>query len=253
MLREKFIIKNLIAICVIISFLMSCKKSGPSLPNVSALPEVSTISYTLDNKTNQYTFTGKVLNEGSSATIERGFCWSTNINPSVSDNKQNNAFGIGEYSITINPIEPGIIYHVRAYATNVIGTSYGKDVSFSSTSESEQMVAYANKNSISYLTDPSGLLYQIIVPGTGIKPNLNNIIIASFIGKLMNDTQFDSGTISFRLEQVIKGWQIALSKIGVGGKIKILVPSLLAYGSSGSGSIPGFSPTYFEITLSSVK
>jgi FKBP-type peptidyl-prolyl cis-trans isomerase FkpA len=70
----------------------------------------------------------------------------------------------------------------------------------------------------------------------------------------MNNKQFDAGTITYVLNQLIKGWQIAVPKIGVGGEIKVLIPSSLGYGSAGAGSsIPGNSPLYFNIKLSAVK
>ena len=123
----------------------------------------------------------------------------------------------------------------------------------SSTSEKEQMIAYATKNNITYVSDPSGVLYQIITAGNSNKPKLTSTITVTYTGKLMSDKTFDSGTITYPLNNLIPGWQIALPLIGEGGQIKILIPSSLGYGSSGSGNIPGNAPLYFDVSLLKVK
>jgi hypothetical protein len=123
----------------------------------------------------------------------------------------------------------------------------------SGASEQEQMVSFAKSHSINYTTDASGILYEIITPGSTTHPAVTNTITVTYTGLLMNGSQFDAGTITYVLNQLIPGWQIAVPKIGVGGEIKVLIPSSLGYGSSGSGSIPGNSPLYFNIKLSAVK
>ena len=124
----------------------------------------------------------------------------------------------------------------------------------SGASEQEQMIAFAKKNAINYTTDASGILYEIITPGNSTKPSVNNTITVTYVGTLMNGNQFDAGTITYGLNQLIPGWQIAVPKIGVGGEIKVLIPSSLGYGAAGAGSsIPGNSPLYFNIKLLAVK
>ena len=123
----------------------------------------------------------------------------------------------------------------------------------SSASEKEQMTSFAAKNNITYVSDPSGVLYQIITAGNSNKPRLTSTITVTYTGKLMNDKTFDSGTITYPLNNLIPGWQVALPLIGEGGQIKILIPSTLGYGSRGSGEIPGNAPLYFDVSLSKVK
>ncbi len=125
----------------------------------------------------------------------------------------------------------------------------------SSISESEQINAFAKKNNITYVTDPSGLMYQIITPGSGTKPRATSTVSAAYIGTFMNDKIFDSTSkpIEFPLDQVIKGWQIGLQLIAPGGEIKLLIPSSLGYGPDDYRSIPGGSPLYFNVKLSAIK
>jgi len=124
----------------------------------------------------------------------------------------------------------------------------------SGANEKEQMIGFAKANNITYTEDPSGILYQIITPGTGTKPTISNTITVTYVGQLMNGNQFDAGTITYPLSSLILGWQKAVPLIGVGGEIKVLIPSSLGYGAAGAGSsIPGNSPLYFNIKLSAVK
>ena len=135
----------------------------------------------------------------------------------------------------------------------IIGLLVQISCSKSSASEKEQMTSFAAKNNITYLSDPSGVLYQIITAGNSNKPRLTSTITVTYTGKLMNDKTFDSGTITYPLNNLIPGWQVALPLIGEGGQIKILIPSALGYGSRGSGEIPGNAPLYFDVSLSKVK
>ncbi len=121
-------------------------------------------------------------------------------------------------------------------------------------SEQTQMTDFAKSHSITTTADASGLLYQIITPGNTTKPILSNTVTVTYVGTLMNGSQFDAGTATFPLSNLIQGWQIGIPKIGVGGEIKLLIPSSLGYGTQGAGSsIPGNSPLYFDIKLSAVK
>ena len=146
-----------------------------------------------------------------------------------------------------------IITTFLAVFSIILGIFTISSCSKSGATEQEQMISFAKSQSINYTTDPSGLLYEIITPGNSTKPVATSTITVTYKGLLMNGTQFDAGTITYPLNQLIPGWVIALPKIGVGGEMKVLIPSSLGYGSQGAGSIPGNSPLYFEIKLSGVK
>lgn len=122
-------------------------------------------------------------------------------------------------------------------------------VNDTSSAQRTQMIAFCNNNGITYTVHPSGILYQIITPGDTAKPNLCTSLTMTYTGKLMTGIQFDSGTITYALKDLIVGWQIAVPLIGKGGKIKMVLPSSLAYGSSANGSIPANSPLYFEMSI----
>jgi uncharacterized protein (TIGR02145 family) len=73
---------------------------------------------------------GNISSDGGVSVTARGVCWATSINPTTSNNKTNDGTGTGTFISNIAGLIPGTLYHVRAYATNSVETSYGADVQF---------------------------------------------------------------------------------------------------------------------------
>lgn len=119
--------------------------------------------------------------------------------------------------------------------------------------EEQAILTYNEDNEITGVKDPSGLYYEIIEQGSAGLPNLNSQIFIKYTGKLTNGTVFDSQTnptlTGWALRTLIPGWQVAIPKIGRGGKIKMVLPSALGYGCRGNGNIPANSILFFEVEL----
>ena len=77
-------------------------------------------------------FGGVITNDNGSPITVRGFVWSTNENPTISNNFgiTNEGTGIGEFTSNITGLNPNTTYYVKAYATNGAGTAYGQQVEF---------------------------------------------------------------------------------------------------------------------------
>ncbi len=74
---------------------------------------------------------GNVTADGYSAVTARGVCWDVATNPTVAlPTKTSNGTGTGIFVSNITGLTLGVTYYVRAYATNVVGTSYGAEFSF---------------------------------------------------------------------------------------------------------------------------
>ncbi len=75
---------------------------------------------------------GNVTVLGSSNPTEHGMVWSISLDPTILDNKTTDGpvSATGAFTSAITGLTPGVQYHVRAYATNAGGTSYGADVIF---------------------------------------------------------------------------------------------------------------------------
>jgi len=87
-----------------------------------------------DTVTNIYATTalsgGIISDEGGAPVTARGICWSTVTDPTISDAKTTNGTGSGQFTSIMNALTPSATYYVRAYATNSVGTAYGKTKSF---------------------------------------------------------------------------------------------------------------------------
>ncbi len=112
-----------------------------------------------------------------------------------------------------------------------------------------------NKNVVEL---PSGLRYEIVKTGTGPFPKPTETVKVQYTGTLVDGTVFDSSVqrgepAEFALDQVIPGWTEGIQKINKGGKIKLYVPSSLAYGDDGRPGIPPGSTLIFDVELLDIK
>ena len=73
---------------------------------------------------------GNVTDDGGANVTERGVVYSTSRNPTTSNNKVVNGSGTGSFSCSLNYLQEGTTYYVRAYAINAKGTAYGEEISF---------------------------------------------------------------------------------------------------------------------------
>ena len=123
--------------------------------------------------------------------------------------------------------------------------------------ENEKFLA-ENKQKENVLTTPSGLQYKILVEGKGEVPAEDATVKVHYKGTLIDGTEFDSSykrnePVSFRVNQVIKGWTEALKMMPVGSKWQLFIPQELAYGARETGKIKPFSTLIFEVELISVE
>ena len=100
----------------------------PPTPEIT-LPTVITASAT-EITANSAKGGGEVTNDGGAEVTERGICWSTSTNPTISDSHVATGTGTGAFAATMSGLEANTIYHVRAYAINDMGTAYGMDKEF---------------------------------------------------------------------------------------------------------------------------
>jgi FKBP-type peptidyl-prolyl cis-trans isomerase len=122
------------------------------------------------------------------------------------------------------------------------------------TKDEETILQYIEDNNLTAIEAQDGLYYTMDVVGTGAQPSgVYSTVTIHYTGKLFDGTTFETsvgGTpFTSSLANVIKGWQYGVPYFKVGGKGTLLIPSHLAYGASGSGSIGANEPLIFEIEL----
>ena len=112
-----------------------------------------------------------------------------------------------------------------------------------------------NAKDTSVVVLPSGLQYKVLVAGTGDIPKATETVKVRYEGRLVDGTVFDASSrhgdqpVSFRANQVIKGWTEALTLMPVGSKWTLYIPQELAYGEKEQGQIKPFSALIFDVEL----
>ena len=151
-----------------------------NLPTISTTT-ASNISYT------SATIGGNVSNDGGANVTERGIVYSTSKEPTISNSKMKNGSGTGSFSCNLSNLQDGVTYYVRAYATNLKGTAYGEEKSFTTKTINLPTVSTSAANDISYtsatiggsVTNDGGVevTERGIVYSTTPKPTTSNSIV----------------------------------------------------------------------------
>jgi hypothetical protein len=76
---------------------------------------------------------GNITDDKGASVTARGVCWGTAPNPTTANNNTTDGTGIGSFVSNLTDLQPGTIYFIRSYATNSAGTSYGNEISFTTT------------------------------------------------------------------------------------------------------------------------
>ena len=95
--------------------------------------------------------------------------------------------------------------------------------------------------------------------GSEVKPG--DTVVVHYTGWLEDNTKFDSSLdrkqpfeTKIGIGYVIKGWDMGIPGMKVGGKRKLTIPHELGYGKYGvEPDIPGFATLIFEIDLVKIK
>lgn len=125
--------------------------------------------------------------------------------------------------------------------------------------EGEEFLA-KNKTKAGVTETASGLQYEVITEGTGLKPSANDTVQVHYHGTLIDGTVFDSSIerglpATFGVHQVIKGWTEALQLMPVGSKYRLYIPQDLAYGAHPhpGGAIKPFMALIFDVELIAIQ
>jgi FKBP-type peptidyl-prolyl cis-trans isomerase FkpA len=105
-----------------------------------------------------------------------------------------------------------------------------------------------------------GVSVQDLKVGGGATATAGKVVSAHYIGRFPDGNKFDSSydaglPIEFLLGagKVIKGWDLGIEGMRVGGKRKLTIPPELAYGARGGGPIPPNATLVFDVELVGVK
>lgn len=110
------------------------------------------------------------------------------------------------------------------------------------------------------VTTEEGLIYQDVTIGEGAEAQAGDTVTVHYVGQLEDGTVFDASTqrgepFTFALGagNVIKGWDIGVAGMQVGGMRVLQIPSHLAYGEQGQGPIPPDATLIFQVQLLKIE
>lgn len=138
---------------------------------------------------------------------------------------------------------------------------YTKELEAEKQKEVDALKAYTAKKGIKTQSTPGGVLVEIQNEGTAPKADSGMQASVLYKGTFMDGKVFDSNMVASKAPvqpfnvtvgagSVIKGWDEGLRLFGKGGKGRMFIPAMLAYGPQGSAPvIPAYANLIFEIEV----
>lgn len=118
------------------------------------------------------------------------------------------------------------------------------------------------KNGYNVDTSSLGVYYVRLVAGTGAFPAEGDTISVKYVGYLMDGSVFDhtfysssdsSWTYQYKITKSIASWEEMMGLMNKGCKMEFVIPSNLAYGQTGAGTIPPYSSLIFVAIMKDVR
>jgi uncharacterized protein (TIGR02145 family) len=139
--------------------------------NFTTISNVATVLTTTAYKIyfNRAMAGGNVTDDGGSTVTDRGICWGTSPNPTISDYYMYNGSGLGSYTDSLTNLEPNTTYYLRAFASNSLGINFGNQVLFTTDEIGQPCTGTPT------VTDLEGHIYNTVQIGDQcwLKENLN--------------------------------------------------------------------------------
>ncbi len=167
---------------------------------VSSLPTVNTTNISsITPSTAQCG--GNITTDGAATITARGVVWSTSTNPTIAlSTKTLDGTGSGSFTSSITGLAANTTYYVRAYATNMVGTTYGSEQAFTTTTFADlpsitigtqiwstknlDVARYRNGDPIPQVTDPTQ--WVNLTTGAWCWYNNDSATYAATYGRLYN-------------------------------------------------------------------
>lgn len=166
-------------------------------------------------------------------------------------------FASGDITVTNGTVSNFVATNAKVYTFTVTPTAAGA-VTVSIPVSAAQNGANTNNlasKPFTIVTTASGLNFIDQLIGTGATAATGQLVEVKYTGRLVDGTQFDTGTIQFTPGSstpinVIEGWDEGIPGMKVGGKRQLIIPSNLGYGAAGSPpNIPANAVLIFDVEL----
>jgi len=151
-----------------------------------------------------------------------------------------------------------IIFAAVAGGLLWFGSGYSNKISNEALQNQKNLAAEVEQNQSKIMEN---LKIKDIVVGSGAEAKAGDVVTVNYVGTLDSGSKFDSSydrnePFSFTLGagEVIKGWDLGVSGMKVGGKRELTIPPELGYGANGAGNIiPPNATLHFTVELLNVS
>jgi uncharacterized protein (TIGR02145 family) len=200
------------------------------------LPTVSTTNVTNVFSTSASTG-GNVTSSGGLGVNARGIAYGTSSNPTVANNTTNDGSGTGTFLTFLSGLNASTLYYARAYASNALGTSYGNQVSFTTSSPT---LATVNTNSVTSIGMNGAVVEGNIVSNGGVAVTMRGVAY----GTMNNPTTSNS--------VVTAGGGTGVFAISLSGLTNVTAYNVRAYAINSVGTAYGNQISFSTISLPTV-
>jgi len=139
------------------------------------------------------------------------------------------------------------------------------NVEYTAAKEQQELTSYLqNLASKGFNIDTTalGVYYIRMKEGTGAFPVAGDTVSIKYVGYLLNGSVFDtsfytssdsSWTYVYKQKELLPAWDEITGMMNTNCKMEFIIPSTLAYGAMGAGSVPPYSPLVFVAIMSKIK
>jgi FKBP-type peptidyl-prolyl cis-trans isomerase FkpA len=121
--------------------------------------------------------------------------------------------------------------------------------------QQQEITQYASAQGLDGQFTTQGLYYEIVAgqDSAAAKPSNSDEVRVAYEGSFLNGQVFarvdSQDQFSIQISQTIEGWRIGLPLMNEGASIIMILPSELAYGNNGNGTIPPNTILRYDLTL----
>jgi FKBP-type peptidyl-prolyl cis-trans isomerase FklB len=187
------------------------------------------------------------------------------IGKELKKQEETGLFGLSNLTTDFARIKQGLLHGITGYtkiwdsqAASEYVQNTMTDIKYGKLKRDAEQFLAENQSREGVITTESGLQYEVITLGTGIKPTIHDEVKVHYHGTMIDGTVFDSSVergepITFALTQVIPGWTEGLQLMPVGSKFIFYIPYNLGYGEQQVGPIAPYSTLIFEVELLDIE
>lgn len=188
------IVSGVLSVYLLLNF-MACSEDEAKKVATVVTGEISSLSK------NSATLAGEVTSDGFASVTDRGVVWSTEAEPTTTDNKKSEGTGEGEFSAEITGLTPNTLYHARAFAVNSVGTSYGEEITFTTNDLAQVTTGSISNLNATTVTIAGNVTFDGNAPVTG-----RGIVVATThnptIADMMKPEGSGTGTFSANISEL---------------------------------------------------